>query len=83
MSELPKTAVGKIFKPDLRKRAISRVYGAALKEAGIEAEIEVNEDKTRGRVATVVPRTPGADEETIGKVLGTFPRPWQLGLMDG
>ena len=83
MDELPKTAVGKVFKPDLRKMAISRVYGAALKEAGIEAEIEVNEDKTRGLVATVTPRTPGTSEEAIGKILGTFPRPWQLGLKDG
>jgi hypothetical protein len=36
LDELPKTAVGKVFKPDLRKRAIKRVYerprahGAAL-----------------------------------------------------
>lgn len=83
LEELPKTAVGKVFKPDLRKRAIGRVYTAALQEAGIEADIEVAEDKTRGLVATVVPRTPGADEDAIGKVLGTFPRPWQLGLKDG
>ena len=34
MDELPKTAVGKVFKPGLRKRAITRVYNAALKEAG-------------------------------------------------
>ena len=83
LDELPKTAVGKVFKPDLRKRAISRVYGAALSEAGIEADIEVVEDKTRGLVATVVPKTPGTDEAAIGAVLGTFPRPWQLGLNDG
>ncbi|MEM9059091.1 MAG: acyl-CoA synthetase [Pseudomonadota bacterium] len=83
LDELPKTAVGKVFKPDLRKRAIERVYGAALREAGIESEIEVQEDKTRGLVATVVPKTPGADEAAIGKVLGTFPRPWQMGLNDG
>ncbi|MGD1923973.1 MAG: acyl-CoA synthetase [Paracoccaceae bacterium] len=83
LDELPKTAVGKVFKPDLRKAAIRRVYGAALKEAGIDSEIEVQEDKTRGLVATVVPKTPGADEAAIGKVLGTFPRPWQMGLKDG
>jgi hypothetical protein len=28
LDELPKTAVGKVFKPDLRRRAITRVYNA-------------------------------------------------------
>ena len=34
LAELPKTAVGKVFKPDLRRMAITRVYDAALKAAG-------------------------------------------------
>jgi len=34
MDELPKTAVGKIFKPDLRKSAITRVFNAALSDTG-------------------------------------------------
>ena len=41
LPELPKTAVGKVFKPDLRKSAITRVYRKALSDAGIEAEVEV------------------------------------------
>jgi acyl-CoA synthetase (AMP-forming)/AMP-acid ligase II len=77
LPELPKTAVGKVYKPELRKRAIARVYGAALAEAGIEAEIEVVEDKSRGLVARVRPK--GATSEArIGEVLGPFPRPWEL-----
>ncbi|MEM6621857.1 MAG: acyl-CoA synthetase [Pseudomonadota bacterium] len=82
LEELPKTAVGKVFKPDLRKRAIARVYGGALAAAGIEARIEVNEDKTRGLVATVIPKTPGKTEADIQAVLGGFPRPWEIGLDD-
>jgi acyl-CoA synthetase (AMP-forming)/AMP-acid ligase II len=81
MDELPKTAVGKVFKPVLRKMAIIRVYGAALAGAGIEAEIEVVEDKTLGLVARVAPQiAPGgaADEAKIGEVLGRFARPWEL-----
>ena len=39
LDELPKTAVGKVFKPDLRKRAIRRVYAAALAEAGLSARM--------------------------------------------
>ena len=78
LAELPKTAVGKVFKPDLRKRAIVRVYGQALADAGIEADIEVVDDKARGLVARVRPKG-GADEARIGEVLGAFPRPWEAG----
>jgi len=77
LGELPKTAVGKIFKPDLRKRAIIRVYGAALAGADIEAGIEVVEDRTRGLVARVTPQN-RADEAKIGDILGRFTPPWEL-----
>ena len=78
LDELPKTAVGKVFKPDLRKRAIARVYTEALAEAGIEADVSVAEDKTRGLVATIRPKG-DADEAAIGAVLGAFARPWDMG----
>jgi fatty-acyl-CoA synthase len=52
LPELPKTAVGKVFKPDLRRMAITRTYDAALAEAGIPARVAaVIEDKKRGLVA--------------------------------
>ena len=51
VDELPKTAVGKIFKPELRKRAIARIYQAALAEAGIAAAVSVVEDPRLGLVA--------------------------------
>jgi acyl-CoA synthetase (AMP-forming)/AMP-acid ligase II len=76
VDELPKTAVGKIFKPDLRKSAIRRVYLAALKAEGIEATIEVVEDKKLGLTAEI--SASGADEATIETVLGPFARPWRL-----
>lgn len=82
LDELPKTAVGKVFKPDLRKMAIRRIYGAALAEVGIKARVDVSEDKTRGLVAQVIPETPGADEAQIGAALGAFARPWDLSLDD-
>jgi acyl-CoA synthetase (AMP-forming)/AMP-acid ligase II len=76
MDELPKTAVGKIFKPDLRKNAITRVYNAALAEAGVAARVDsVIDDKKRGLVAQLKPN--GSDEEAVAKVLGGFSRPWQ------
>ena len=77
LDELPKTAVGKIFKPDLRKRAIMRIYNAALANADVAAEVkEVIEDKKRGLVAQVV-RTGTVQDEDVVKALGAFIRPWE------
>jgi acyl-CoA synthetase (AMP-forming)/AMP-acid ligase II len=77
LSELPKTAVGKVFKPDLRKRAITRIYDAALAEAGLEARVsEVIDSKKRGLVARLE-RTGNVDEAQVGHVLGQFTRPWE------
>ena len=78
MTELPKTAVGKIFKPDLRRSAISRVYGAALAEKGITAEIRVEEDPKKGLVAVVTPEG-AVSEEAVKAVLGPFITPWRMG----
>jgi len=75
LPELPKTAVGKVFKPDLRKHAITRVYNAALEKAGCRARVvSVVDDKSRGLVAQVEAR--GASEAEVVDVLGDFVRPW-------
>ncbi len=72
LAELPKTAVGKVFKPDLRRRAIVRVYDAALTKAGIAARVvEVVEDKKRGLVARVEKQGP-VDESAAKALLGQF-----------
>ena len=74
--ELPKTAVGKVFKPDLRKSAITRVYNAALEEAGVSARVtSVADDKKRGLVAQLTANS--ATEEEVSQVLGSFVRPWE------
>ncbi|MEM9853540.1 MAG: acyl-CoA synthetase [Pseudomonadota bacterium] len=77
LDELPKTAVGKVFKPDLRRKAITRIYDAALEKAGLTARVaDVIEDKKRGLVA----RLNGADspeDAQIKDVLGRFTRPWE------
>tara|TARA_B110000967_G_C18892107_1_gene568129 strand:- start:31 stop:1962 length:1932 start_codon:yes stop_codon:yes gene_type:complete len=78
MDELPKTAVGKIFKPDLRKRAITRIFNAALANAGVAAEVgSVAEDKKRGLVAHLV-KTGTVDAVGVTKALGAFANPWDL-----
>jgi fatty-acyl-CoA synthase len=77
VDELPKTAVGKIFKPDLRKMAIARVYNDVLQEAKLGAEVvEVVEDKKRGLVARLR-RTGDVDEDALGQRLGEYTRPWE------
>ena len=77
MDELPKTAVGKVFKPDLRKEAITRIYNTALEAAGLEARVvSVIDDKKRGLVAQVAPN--GAGEQPVQTVLGDFVRPWEM-----
>ncbi len=76
LPELPKTAVGKVFKPDLRRLAITRVYDAALAEAGIPAHVEsVHEDKKRGLVAKLN-RTAPVEDAAVAAVLGQFSNAW-------
>ncbi|MXQ09264.1 acyl-CoA synthetase [Alphaproteobacteria bacterium GH1-50] len=77
MDELPKTAVGKVFKPDLRRMAMRRIFDAALAEAGQPAHVaEVVEDKKRGLVARIA-RSGEVDEAKVGEVLGNFTNPWE------
>ena len=74
MDELPKTAVGKVFKPDLRKSAIRRIYGAALEAAETGARVvDVIDSKETGLTAVVE----GGEDEAVNQVLGAFPRPWK------
>jgi len=74
LDELPKTAVGKVFKPDLRKRAITRVFNAALEKAGAATTVQsVTEDKRRGLVAHIA-RT--GNEAAVKAALSSFANPW-------
>ncbi len=75
MDELPKTAVGKIFKPDLRKNAITRVFNETLEEANLAARVtSVIDDKKRGLVAQVALN--GASKADVGAALDVFTFGW-------
>lgn len=77
LAELPKTAVGKVRKPDLRMLAIRRVLDQTLAEAGLPARVvEVVEDRKRGLLARVAAR--GADAAALHDCLGQFALPWEL-----
>ncbi|MCC5964362.1 MAG: AMP-binding protein, partial [Rhodobacteraceae bacterium] len=83
MGELPKTAVGKVFKPDLRRLAIARVFDAALRDAGVTAHVaEVVEDRKRGLVARIS-KDSTATEADIGAVLDHFTTSWELAGRSG
>ena len=76
LPSLPKTAVGKILKPELRKRAIARVLDAALTEAGVAARVAaVVEDRTRGLVAQVQGGD-GGERARVTQCLAVFVIPW-------
>jgi fatty-acyl-CoA synthase len=76
LAELPKTAVGKVLKPDLRRLAIKRVLDAALAEAGQDAEVlEVIEDKKRGLVARIRAGE-AVDRDAAARTLGQFATAW-------
>jgi fatty-acyl-CoA synthase len=78
LDELPKTAVGKIFKPDLRRLAITRVYNEALSKAGVGARVSaVIEDKKRGLVAQLAKTDDSASDADVSAALDSFIRPWE------
>ena len=77
LAELPKTAVGKVLKNELRKRAITRIYGEALAKAGVAATVaEVVEDRKRGLVARLS-RSGPVDDAAVQRLLGEFATGWE------
>lgn len=78
VDQIPLTGVGKIFKPDLKKREIMDALSAALRDAGVgNVTIEVKDDKSRGLTVTVgLPDE--ASEVTVTRVLGQFSLPFVI-----
>lgn len=77
LPELPKTAVGKVFKPDLRKEAITRIFNETFEASGSPARVvSVIDDKKRGLVAQIAAN--GASEADIQAEIGDFIPKWEL-----
>ncbi|MBH8569184.1 acyl-CoA synthetase [Microvirga sp. STS02] len=71
-TELPLTAIGKIFKPALTKQEISRVYHrhlAVVPELTVDS-ISVRDDKQRGLVAEISMSGTASDEAIAQALLG-------------
>jgi len=70
--------VGKVFKPDLRRLAIRRIYDEALEKAGLSARVvEVVEDKKRGLVARVS-HSGNPAQDKVQDAIGGFITPWEF-----
>lgn len=78
VDELPKTAVGKIFKPELRMSAIKRIFNAKLAADGVKAEVaEVVQDKKLGLIAFLQKNSDDVDDAAVNASIGGFTRPWE------
>ena len=77
VEEMPKTPIGKVFKPELRKRAIKRCFDNALAKAGISSEVaEVIDHPQKGLTAMIAKNGVNETKE-IGKTLDKFIYPWE------
>ncbi|NOZ42318.1 MAG: hypothetical protein GXP02_04010 [Alphaproteobacteria bacterium] len=67
VAALPLTAVGKIFKPDLKRDAIRRVVHDVVAAFGLTPVISVDPDRTYGTVVTIIFES-NATQKTIEKI---------------
>ncbi|MCY3878363.1 MAG: acyl-CoA synthetase [Rhodobacteraceae bacterium] len=78
LDELPKTAVGKVFKPDLRKRAIQRVFDQQFSAAGIDAKVvTVREDPQHGLTAEIT-LAGESDHNRVTELLSDYTIRWKV-----
>ncbi len=84
LDELPKTAVGKVFKPALRRSAIRRTLNFALGTSGVEARVmEVIDDRRLGLVAMVGHEQDAEGRVRAAHVLDAFTVPWRWQEAEG
>ncbi|MEM8553669.1 MAG: acyl-CoA synthetase [Pseudomonadota bacterium] len=77
LEALPKTAVGKVFKPDLRKGASTRVYNRELAAEEFAVQVaEVVDDKKNG-LTVVLDKTGDVDAAAVAHVMDSFAMPWR------
>ena len=78
VNEMPLTAVGKIFKPELRRREAKDALETALREAGVSFRtLDITHDRSRGMVA-VLELEGGVSPVPAREVLGRFALPFKM-----
>ncbi|MCY4101036.1 MAG: acyl-CoA synthetase [Rhodobacteraceae bacterium] len=75
---LPKTAVGKVFKPDLRIMAINRVLSERFDDEGIQIEISTSEVPKKGLVTNVSGSFDDDHRERVRAILNEYPISWMF-----
>ena len=75
---LPKTAVGKVFKPDLRIMAINRVLNERFNDEGIQIEISTSEIPKKGLVTNVSGSFDDDQKERVQAILNEYPISWMF-----
>ena len=74
---MPLTGVGKIFKPDLRRREIGAAIHEHLAKSGIDATINVEDSQSRG-IALTIDLTNKSRRAEAEAVIGHFPFPFSI-----
>ena len=78
LEALPKTAVGKVFKPDLRKLAINRVLNERFIKEGIKVVISTDEEPKIGLVTCIYGDWDNEQREKIQGILNEYPLTWKF-----
>lgn len=78
LATLPKTAVGKVFKPDLRIMAINRVLRDRFKKEGIQGEIATAEVPKKGLVTTIDMDWDKEDRDKVERIMNEYPLAWKF-----
>ncbi len=78
VSEIPLTAVGKLYKPELKRREAKDALETALRDSGVPFRtLDVTQDPSRG-MAAVVELDGSASCEAAREVLGRFTLPFTI-----
>lgn len=78
VDEIPLTGVGKIYKPELRRREIEDALLSALREADVDTHmLTVNADRTRGTAVSVL-LSDSSQQERAQSVMGQFHFPCSI-----
>lgn len=79
LEALPVTAVGKIFKPEMRHLAIARVLGQELADAGVMGlTVRAIADKTTGTRVILSGSDPALVQDKVKEVMGRYALAWEL-----
>lgn len=79
IDEMPLTAVGKIFKPELRRRQVGQALQQALDDAGVRVRsLHVEADEGKHGVCASVTVTDARLKPDAAAILDRFPFPYRL-----